>query len=82
MIISDLCAWDLYRIRYAFYLEISIKLAVFLLKEKHASSTRNTKNFYIEEKKKRETLLVALINIISREKKLLMYRSIGETFTG
>lgn len=52
MIISDLCAWDLYRIRYAFYLEISIKLAVFLLKEKHASSTRNTKNFYIEEKKK------------------------------
>lgn len=33
-LISDLRAWDLYEIKYAFYLEISIKLGVFLLKEK------------------------------------------------
>lgn len=35
-----------------------------------------------KEKHVERNSLVALINIISREKKLLMYRSIGETFTG
>lgn len=60
----------LYLISSASCLSISIILGVFLLQRKK------------KEKHVERNSLVALINIISREKKLLMYRSIGETFTG